>query len=228
VWKKIKRYLFLLAILFTCGLTAEFLFFLGVLLGPIRLAPADLIVVFQGREERARTAYHLVDLDFAPALVISPATDQQLAGYDHAYRPMHHFDKIMELKARTTFENALYTTRILKKHGFHSAILVTSWNHMPRSYLLLSMMLIGTRVHIQCHSAATGRLNRQNWYCHTIGWKMIYNEMIETWGSLLEWMDYGIHGGPSATAPGKAGLLSGLKKILLFKIDPKTLVVAPS
>jgi uncharacterized SAM-binding protein YcdF (DUF218 family) len=53
--------------------------------------------------------------------------------------------KIQEDQATTTFENALYTSRIIKAHRYQSVILVTSDYHMPRSLALLQLFLAGER-----------------------------------------------------------------------------------
>jgi uncharacterized SAM-binding protein YcdF (DUF218 family) len=179
-------------------------------------------VAFQGRDGRARAAYKLVGSGRAPVLVISPATERQLRAYDHTYLPGQQVERIIERKARTTFENALYTRQIIKENGFQSVILVTSWNHLPRSCLLLNILSLGSGTRIHPYGVTTGRLDRQNWYHHTVGWKMLYNEMVECWGSLIEWMTFRTRGGLSISQPGKSPIFSGLKKLLLFDVDQET------
>lgn len=185
---------------------------------------ADLIVAFEGRRERAQSGYELAEQNFAPVLAISPATHRQLRAYDQKYRPKNRINKIVEEKARTTFENALYTQKIVKENGFKSLILVTSWDHMPRSYILFKMMLFGTGTQIHPYAVATKRLHRKNWHHYTVGWKMVYNEMVKCWGSFIEFVQYRIVGRLPAIQPGKAGFLNGLKKYLLFKIDSEIIV----
>ncbi|XPS85060.1 uncharacterized protein Dvar_30780 [Desulfosarcina variabilis str. Montpellier] len=90
---------------------------------------------------------------------------------------------------------------------------------MPRSYLLLNMLLRGSMIDLRINSVATSRIDQNNWYHHAIGWKMIYNEMLETWGSLVEWIKYLNRGDLSDIQPGKSGFFSGLKDFLLFDID---------
>ncbi|WP_419662575.1 conserved uncharacterized protein, DUF218 [Desulfosarcina variabilis str. Montpellier] len=178
-----------------------------------------MIVAFQGADGRASEAYHLIDRGRAPTLIISPATPSQLKAYDRLYQPTKKFESIIEQQARTTFENALYTAHIIKRYGFKSVILITSWNHTPRSYFLLNMLLLGSDIDVKIKSVATGRLDQGNWFRHAIGWKMIYNEMLETWGSLVEWIKYLNRGDLSDIQPGKSGFFSGLKDFLLFDID---------
>jgi DUF218 domain len=203
-------------VVFGLILTTQCLFFLGILLDGALPVHADLIVAFEGRPERSQEAYRLADQGYAPALAISPASDLQLKAYDRQYRSKRIFLRIPERKARTTFENALYTAEIVHKNGFKSVILVTSWNHMPRSYLLLNMMLIDSGTTIYPHAVATGAISHSNWYCRTLGWKMVYNEIVETWGSMVELAKYRIIGRPSANVTGQSDLFSRLKKIILF------------
>ena len=198
-------------------------YFAWILTGPPTVQRADLIVVFEGRDERTREAYRLADLAYAPNLVVSPASPGQLDLYDQRYLPSQPVVKIVEDKSRTTLENALHTKEILERNHFRSAILVTSWDHMPRSFFLLEAMIAGSCVRVQPHAVATGPLNPTNWYRHTVGWKMVYNEMVEFWGSLVEFVRYRISGELPAEAPGKSGLAYRLKQILLFKIDFRSL-----
>jgi uncharacterized SAM-binding protein YcdF (DUF218 family) len=72
---------------------------------------------------------------------------------------------------RTTFENALYTSTIVKKNIFWSVILVTPWDHMRRSSILLKMMLVGAGTIITPHSVRTGPINLGNWFQYKMGWK---------------------------------------------------------
>lgn len=182
------------------------------------LEKADLIIVFEGWERRVHKAYELIDKGYAHALLISPANKQRLSEYDIRYNPSIQFYKIIEEKARTTFENALYTQRILKDNNFRSVILVTSWHHMPRSYLLLKTMLIGSDIKIISHAVITGDLSRENWYQHLNGWKIVGNEMVELWGSFLEMLKYKATGEVFDTDPKEFEVLIKLKRYLLFKI----------
>ncbi|MBN1105623.1 MAG: hypothetical protein JXL84_19600, partial [Deltaproteobacteria bacterium] len=75
----------------------------------------------------------------------------------------------------------------------------------------------------QTREVATGSLDRSNWYRHKLGWKMVYNEMVEFWGSLLEYTLYRIKGRFAEGVPGKSSFLGRLKQFLLFEIDRKLL-----
>lgn len=197
---------------------AEFVFFYDILSKGNTRERADVIAVFEGGRDRVKAGYQLVDRTMADSLVISPANVHQLRAYERRYQPERKFKRIIEKNARTTLENAIYTHNIVEQHNFNSVILVTSWYHMPRSYLLLKIILADPHKHIQPHFVATDKLNHNNWYHHLIGWKMVYNEMLEFWGSLYELAKFQITGKINAKQPGKSPLMDGLKKRLLFKI----------
>lgn len=219
----LKRFFLFLAALPVLLLFLEAGYFAWVLTEDNDLQKADLIVAFEGGYDRARTAYSLVDQSYAPNLLISPAADKKLQAYEKRYNPSQPFVRVVEDKARTTLQNAVYTKRMLEDNHFRSAILVTSWDHMPRSYFLLTAMILGSEVTIQPHPVATGRVNQANWYRHSAGWKMLYNEMVEFWGSLIELAQYKITGQLPDYAPGKSNLATRLKQLLLFKIDHRSL-----
>jgi hypothetical protein len=108
---------------------------------------------------------------------------------------------------------------MLEDNHFHSAILVTSWDHMPRSYFLLRAMILGSEVTIQPHPVATGSVDQINWYYDAVGWKMVCNEMVEFWGSLIELTKYKITGELPEQVPGGSSLARRLKQLLLFGLN---------
>ena len=221
--RTLKRFLLVLVPLPALLLVLEAGFFAWVLTEDNDLQKADLIVAFEGGYDRVRTAYSLVDQSYAPNLLISPAAEKKLTVYEKRYNPSQPFVRVVEDKARTTLQNAVYTKRMLEDNHFRSAILITSWDHMPRSYFLLRAMTLGSEVKIQPHPVATGGVNQANWYRHSAGWKMVYNEMVEFWGSLIELARYKVSGELPEQVPGGSSLAARLKQLLLFKIDHKSL-----
>lgn len=223
--KMLKRGLKAAGFAIVALLFLQSLYFLKVLFFIPDLEPADMIVSFEGRVGRAREAYRLADLGYAPVIVISPADERKLKVYDRYYRPQKQFSRIIENKARTTFENALYTSQIIRRNQYGSVILVTSWNHMARSHLLLKSMLLGTGTKVFTRSVKTGNITVKNWFRHAIGWKMVYNDMVDTWGSLMEMLSYKISGKLMDVQPGKVAFLRKLKDYMLFDIRPEELVI---
>jgi len=142
----------------------------------------DAVVVFAGSDDRVKAGFVLVKAGLADSLVISPASENQLKKYEDKNGSANETRYIIENKARTTFENAIYTRKLIEKHNLKSIILLTSSYHLPRSYLLLKTTLTGTNTEINLHGV--GKFNL----------KLIYNEMIKLWASFGEFVYYGLTG----------------------------------
>jgi uncharacterized SAM-binding protein YcdF (DUF218 family) len=54
---------------------------------------------------------------------------------------------LIEPNARDTLQNACYATRILRSHGWHSAEIVSSAYHLPRTALIFDRLPIQWRTH---------------------------------------------------------------------------------
>ncbi len=96
----------------------------------------------------------------------------------------------MENKARTTFENAYFISEVISEYRFHSVTFVTSDYHMPRSYLLMKLMLLGKGVTVQRLAAKSPYLAGSSWPRSETALKVTYNEMVKVWGSLGELLVY--------------------------------------
>ena len=107
----------------------------------------DLIAVFAGGGDRFKRGIALAREGAAPSIVVSPANPKSLSNLKK-HLAGTECRIIEEAKAATTCENAYYVAKIIRRNDFKSVILVTSWWHMPRSYLLLWLALAGTGVKI--------------------------------------------------------------------------------
>lgn len=54
----------------------------------------------------------------------------------------------LETRARDTIQNACYTARLMKAHGWKSAEVVTSPSHLPRAGMIFSRMPLKWRMHV--------------------------------------------------------------------------------
>jgi uncharacterized SAM-binding protein YcdF (DUF218 family) len=204
-------------------LSVEAALFLTILLDDDGLAKADLIAVFAGSPDRIEAGYRLVSSSYGENLAISPATEGMLDHYERRYRPAATFTRIMERQARTTFENALLTGELATTNGFKSVIVVTSWYHLPRSFILLRLLSLGSELDTQGFGVATGKISLANWYRHGVGWKMVYNEMVECWGSFLELVQFKWSGRLPEKESQPSATLALLKRIFLFEINERSL-----
>lgn len=228
MWRILLRCLSTLAFLFLILLitqVATWLYIIGTYDNPDSV---DAIIVFEGGPNRVYTAYQLVDQGISQALVVSPASIGRLKYYDRQYKPVKPFQKIIEDRARTTFENAFYTSKIIRDNHFRTVVLVTSWDHMPRSYVFLKFALIGTGTQVFVEGIPTGRLTRENWYRYRIGRKMIYNEIVKNWGSLIEMIVCYANGGVPESSIRGNDCLKKIKRVMLFDIGHDAIIGAYS
>jgi uncharacterized SAM-binding protein YcdF (DUF218 family) len=71
---------------------------------------------------------------------------------------------LQETQALDTVQNACFSTRILKSHGWRSAEVVSSPSHLPRAALIFSRLPIEWRVHAAPESLTPG------WYRRAAQW----------------------------------------------------------
>lgn len=173
------------------------------------------IVVFLGDAHRIEAGIDLLNRGHASRLILSPTPkrflQRQIATVGQAMIP--------EEKARTTFENALFTSRLVRSHGIHSLVLVTSDYHMPRSYFLLKALLLGQDVTVYRYPVQSGKTQQPVFPPRSKrDAKIVYNEIVELWGSLGEWAAYSLRGDvPAKDAPANK-YLQMLRQALLFDV----------
>ncbi len=194
----------------------EMLYFRHILRLRHSLVKADAIVVFQGENDRIDNGYVLANSGLADYLIVSPATDEILQENEKKHSFENGIEYIIESRARTTFENALHTKNLIIEHRLTSIILVTTFDHMPRSYFLLRMLLLGSGIRIQVYKTGETFAESSTWMRPAGKKKRIYNEMLKLWGSIGEYAHYQIHGKLPETPLGSSNAVRFLKSILLF------------
>jgi uncharacterized SAM-binding protein YcdF (DUF218 family) len=196
----------------------EGIYFYSILTKEFSFEKADLIAVFNGDNERTKEGFKLAESGYAPYLTISPAFEEKLEIFKKKYGTANsNVSLIVEPRARTTFENAVHTKEIISTHHFRSVILVTSFYHMPRSYFLLRTMLIGSNVKISICPVPCETLTGSNWFQSFKGRKLIFNEMIKVWASMVEMGMYAVTGDLPESNIKQSPAIKFLKSILLLK-----------
>lgn len=175
---------------------------------------SDLIAVFTGARGRVEAGLNLHVSGFGKRLVISSMNESQVS----EMFPKTHQSMIVESKARTTFENALYTRNIILKNDLRSVILVTSDFHASRSYFLLKTMLIGKGVELTLFKVSSANDRRGFSDSSLRNFKVVYNEMVKLWGSLGELVVYKIKGRVLDMNPKQDRIIQFVKSVLLFDI----------
>lgn len=150
------------------------------------LEPTDAILIFAGSRDRIEKGYQIAKQGISKNFVISPANESKLDKYRENFKPAPSVNFIIEDKARTTFENALYCSRIVQSNKFRSVTLVSSIYHLPRSYFLMKLMLFGMGVDV-LPVGVSDNLDKKP---IKVKVKYIYQEMVEFWGSLGEFVYY--------------------------------------
>ncbi|MFH1832382.1 MAG: YdcF family protein [bacterium] len=212
VLKKIFKFCLFFCLAIILIFLIEGLYFYQILRKEYSVTKTDAIFVFDGAKERVEAGYKLVGLGYAPNLIISPADSKKLSGYNCKYTLPSSVKSIKEDKSRTTFENALYCSQIIKNNRFKSIALVTSDYHMPRSYFLLKTFLTGSAVKIEPIKVESLRQQSRDKQL-----KIVYNEMVKLWGSLGEFVYYKLTGHVLERPPKAYKAVQWLRSILLFE-----------
>ena len=215
LFKILPRLVRYFACVLTCVLFLEAIWFSYVLIHKASDAPSDTILVFMGSEKRIETGYKLANQGLAPRMVLSSSTDTLRHYYDRTCAVKDAVVHIPEDQAVNTFENALYTSRIIEANRYKTVTLVTSDYHMPRSLALLRLLLMGkdVRVHIHKVSGSGESVNAALL-------KLVYNEMIKLWGSLFEYVTYQVRGLPAEKPVKKSAISYYLRSLLLLDVEP--------
>jgi uncharacterized SAM-binding protein YcdF (DUF218 family) len=82
-------------------------------------------------------------------------------------------------EARNTMGNAVETARWMRREGYHSLRLVTSWYHMPRSLLEFARAM--PNVEIVPHPVFSAHVKQQNWWA----WRGTATLLIGEYGKYL-------------------------------------------
>ena len=218
--KKAFKYAIITISLLAVTVLSQAIYFRHTMSGNGILKGADLIVVFSGAhpgaQGRIKTGYHLAQKGYAPNLAISGAPRNCLEKYEKIYKIPPNVYQIINGPSITTFQDALSTKEIIEKYGFRSVILVTSSYHMPRSYLLLYTLLVGTGVKIQTYLVSIDDDQSLRVAGLSNKGKFIYNEMIKCWTSAGEMIFYKITGGLFRAKPGIQSTIKSVKSLILF------------
>ncbi|MDR4949066.1 YdcF family protein [Neobacillus cucumis] len=90
----------------------------------------DVIVVLSGGEGRLEKGMELYKLAYARKIIVSNGLADNLWGKAITLLPRSSL--ILEDKADSTYESAIYVKKIMEKYQYHSAIIVSSDFHMRR------------------------------------------------------------------------------------------------
>jgi uncharacterized SAM-binding protein YcdF (DUF218 family) len=180
-------------------------------------AQVQAVVVFNGSYPRVKEGVRLANASIAPTLVISPSTIEKLQEYTKRYSINPSVILYSEPEARTTYENAYYTSLLLEGKNITNIILVTSDYHMPRSYILMRLLNFGKGITINRAPLNSIYANNPIWSKRWKLEKLLYNEMVQFWGSLYELAHHQLVGTMASRRIRRSKAAEFLEKIILIK-----------
>ena len=216
-----KKILKVLVIAVAAVFALQALYFAAVMARANRTATSEALVVFMGTVKRVKAGYALAAAGTAPKIILTPATEAVRNRYDKRFGLPAGVTHLAEPAARTTFENAYYTAKLIRAKNLHKVTLVTSNYHMPRSLLLLRLFLAGEGVSVAGYkvSAVEQGARPPDGYRVTFA-KLVYNEMLKFWGSLGEYIAWQISGEEMERFRERFPPISALRSLLLLDVRP--------
>lgn len=152
----------------------------------------DVIVVLAGdRGNRTQKGVELFRQGYAPQIIMSGAIvyDQTTIAElmkRHALRlGVPEQSVILEPYADSTYENAVYTKKIMHQHDFGSAIIVSSDYHMRRVKYLFTREFRGTGVRLVFCPAQDPAFNPRQWWSSNKSMMTTVSEYIKLAGYAL-------------------------------------------
>jgi uncharacterized SAM-binding protein YcdF (DUF218 family) len=182
---------------------------------------ADLVAVFRGNAGRVKKGYAVANRCKARYLTLSPATVGRIAGYNRTFKDEPCYELLVEDRAETTFQNALLVGRLAREKQIRSVILVTNAVHMPRSYLLMRIVHLGSGIKVFPAPVEREAFTAWPWRWSRRQQKLVYNEMVELWGSLFELVKYRWDGELPQKSLKQNKVVSLLRRWVLFKIEKR-------
>lgn len=144
------------------------------------LRKADVVVALAGGSERAPYAAELYLKGLAPRVIMtgcgSSAKQMAIAAVVRGVNPG---DIIIEGKAESTYENALYTREIIVAANFRSAIIVTSPYHARRTKLVFDRLFRNTGVKLLYSTAPGSGFNENGLCCSPAERQVVCREYIK-------------------------------------------------
>ncbi|WP_297202922.1 YdcF family protein [Thermanaeromonas sp.] len=150
------------------------------------LEQTDVIIVLSGEQgERVETAVKLYKQGFAPRLLMTggpvewnvPAAEIMAWQAESLGVPPQ--DIVLERRASSTYENAVYTLEILKEKGWRSAIVVTSPYHLRRTRFIFEKVFAGSNIRLSFYGAEDAWLVPEEWWHDDKGIEVVGIEYLK-------------------------------------------------
>lgn len=151
-----------------------------------KLTKPDVIIVISGSNDRVEHAINLYKGEFASKMILSgaakkgPVSNAKAMQIEASKAGVLNDDIILEEKATSTYENAIFTKEIIKSQGFHKIILVTSPYHQRRAYETFRYVLrdLGVQI-LNSPSSDESSWKADSWWYSKEDSKMTKNELLK-------------------------------------------------
>ncbi|MBM7644984.1 uncharacterized SAM-binding protein YcdF (DUF218 family) [Scopulibacillus daqui] len=180
-----KKKIFIIILVALLCLVVIFLRYAGSLLvinqKPVK---SDVIIVLSGDQGRLQKAIELYNEGYAPYLMFSNGQENYF--YNGALEQGVPKDKIiLENKAKSTTENALFTEKLMKKFGFHSAIVVSSNYHMRRVKANFDDVYKQTGIRLTYCASDYNNYNPNRWWATSVNRTITFTEYVKMLGNFF-------------------------------------------
>ncbi|MFC7394575.1 YdcF family protein [Scopulibacillus cellulosilyticus] len=179
-----KKIFFTVAAVLVC-LVLVFLRYAGDLLvinqKPVK---SDVIIVLSGDQGRLKKGIELYNKGYAPYLMFSNGLENYFyKGAQELGVPKSSI--IMEDRAKSTTDNALYTKKLMKKYGFHSAIVVSSNYHMRRVKENFQDVYKNSGIRLTYCASEYNNYNPNRWWSTTLNRSITFTEYVKMVGNFF-------------------------------------------
>ena len=123
---------------------------------------SDVIIVLSGDPARTQMGIDLYRMGYAPYLLFTRSDSSMEATAAGQGVPARAI--ILEERADSTYENALYSKALMEQHGLRSALVVSSDYHMLRARLTFLSIFKNTGVAFTFTSIRDPRFDAGNWW----------------------------------------------------------------
>ena len=167
-------------------LAAEVIYFYFILSKNYSPEKSGCIFILPEAKERIIEGTRLAREGFAPNFTIIGQDSPKLRAWAEKFGIQGSINQIISGKSRSTFEDTLNIAKITKEHGFGSILIVTSTYHLPRTSFLLRTLIANPSFMVNLYGISSDSVSALDQKQSPSDRKMIFNEMIKFWGSVVE------------------------------------------
>lgn len=175
---KTRKSIASLLIIFILAILAYYYLLPGVasfLVFRTNLQHEDVIIILSGDNERIPYGVKLYKANYSDKIIITGIKTDSLKEkvIELGVAPK---DVIMEYKAKTTYENALFSRNIMLQNNFTSAIVVSSPYHMRRAAWLFDRAFKDDNITLLYSPVDNSWFKPEKWWTNWMGIHMVMNE----------------------------------------------------